>query len=85
MASRDEKISLSESNIILQQAAIDPEQAKNYLGFLSAEMASRDEKISLSESNIILQQAPIDPEHAKNYLGFWDIEMIIARDRMRGF
>ena len=31
MVSRDEKISLSESNTILQQATIDPEQAKNYL------------------------------------------------------
>ena len=31
VASRDEKISLSESNLILQQATIDPEQAKNYL------------------------------------------------------
>ena len=31
MASRDEKISLSESNLILQQATIDAEQTKNYL------------------------------------------------------
>ena len=31
MASRDEKVSLSESNLFLQQAAIDPEHAKNYL------------------------------------------------------
>ena len=38
MASRDEKISLSESNTILQQATIDPEQAKNYLYVLGAEL-----------------------------------------------
>ena len=38
VASRDEKISLSESNIILQQATIDPEQAKNYLYVLDLEM-----------------------------------------------
>ena len=38
MANRDEKISFSESNIILQQATIDSEQAKNYLGFLGTEM-----------------------------------------------
>ena len=37
-ASRDEKISLSESNIILQQATIDPEHAKNYLYVLGTEM-----------------------------------------------
>ena len=38
MASRDEKTSLSESNLILQQATIDPEQAKNYLYVLDLEM-----------------------------------------------
>ena len=66
VASRDEKTSLSESNLILQQATINPEQAKNYLYVLELEMisardptvgfswamASRDEKISLSESNM---------------------------------
>ena len=38
MASRDEKIFFSESNTILQQATIDPEQAKNYLYVLDLEM-----------------------------------------------
>ena len=38
LASRDEKTSLSESNLILQQATINTEQAKNYLGFWDTEM-----------------------------------------------
>ena len=65
VASRDEKISLSESNTILQQATIDPEQAKNYLGFLDPEMIiARDplQGFSWEFVRMKLRHVSLDPE-----------------------
>ena len=74
MASRDEKISLPESNTILQQATIDPEQAKNYLWFLDLEMIiARDPTRGFWWNLVILELYGVswDPESIRSGKNLW--------------
>ena len=74
MVSRDEKTSFSESNIILQQATIDPEQAKNYLYVLDREMIiARDPTVRFWWNLVIreLYGVSSDPESLRSGKNLW--------------
>ena len=74
MASRDEKISLSESNTILQQATIDPEQAKNYLYVLGTEMIIARDPTVRFWWNLVIQEVygvSLDPESDRSGENLW--------------
>ena len=74
MASKDEKISLSESNTILQQATIDPEQAKNYLYVLGTEMVIAFDPMRGFWWNLGIQEVygvSLDPESIRSGKNLW--------------
>ena len=74
MASRDEKIFLSESNIFLQRATIDPEQATNYLYVLYLDMIIARDPTVRFWWNFVTQEVygvSSDPESIRSGKNLW--------------